>query len=177
MISLRRVEPEDREFLIALYASTRREELQLAGWDAETEDHFVRQQFTAQDSHYREHYPGASLDLVLLDGQPVGRLYVHRRANDIRLMDIALLPEVRGRGIGSRLLADLMAEATRSQTSLSIHVEIFNPARRLYDRLGFVPIEDRGVYQLLQWSSSSGIPGGVEPRSPLPTATPSEETP
>ncbi len=163
MLTLRRVAPEDREFLIALYASTRREELDLAGWNAETEDHFVRQQFTAQDSHYREHYPGASLDLVLAEGRPVGRLYVHRRPAEIRLMDIAFLPEARGRGFGTSLLRRLMDEAECEKKRLTIHVEIFNPARRLYDRLGFLPVEDRGVYQLLQWSPSSGIPGGVEP--------------
>ena len=177
MLTLRPVAVEDREFLIALYAATRHEELQLAGWDAEAEDRFVRQQFGAQDNHYREHYPGATFDLVEVEGRAVGRLYVHRRPTEIRLMDIALLPEVRGKGIGSHLIRHLMSEAKCERKTLSIHVEIFNPAQRLYDRLGFVPIEDRGVYRLLQWSSSSGIPGGVDALEPQPTVTPSEETP
>ena len=100
--------------------------------------------------------------LVLAEGRPVGRLYVHRRPAEIRLMDVALLPEARGRGLGTILLRRLMDEAECEKKRLTIHVEIFNPARRLYDRLGFVPVEDRGVYQLLQWSPSSGIPGGIE---------------
>jgi ribosomal protein S18 acetylase RimI-like enzyme len=87
-----------------------------------------------------------------VDGRDAGRLYVARWPAEIRIMDIALLPEHRGRGIGSALLADLMAEATRASKPLTIHVERFNRAVRLYERLGFVPVADKGVYLLLQWS-------------------------
>jgi ribosomal protein S18 acetylase RimI-like enzyme len=151
-VELRPATTADRDFLVALYGSTRQEELRLAGWDEQQERAFVLQQFTAQDAYYREHYPGATFDIVERDGLAVGRLYVHRRPTEIRLMDVTLSPDVRGQGIGSQLLRALMNEAECEKKTLSIHVEIFNPARRLYERLGFVAIEDRGVYHLLSWS-------------------------
>jgi GNAT superfamily N-acetyltransferase len=158
MPTLRPATPADREFFVRLYRSTRDEELRLTDWDEARKDEFVRQQFAAQDAYYREHYPGASLDVIEDEGDRVGRLYVHRRPAEIRLMDITLAPEARGRGIGSQLLRRLMDEAECEKKPLTIHVEVFNPARRLYDRLGFEAVEDRGVYQLLSW----------RPRAPAP---------
>jgi ribosomal protein S18 acetylase RimI-like enzyme len=147
---LRPVCGEDRDFLVDLYHSVREPELAHVPWDDATRRAFIEQQFTAQDAHYREHYPGATLDVIELDGKPAGRLYVHRCASDIRIMDIALAPAYRGRGIGSGLLHSLMAEAQASTCKLSIHVEINNPARRLYERLGFRVAGEHGVYLLLE---------------------------
>ena len=91
-----------------------------------------------------------------MNGLAAGRLYVARWPAEIRIMDIALLPAHRGRGAGTALLRDLMAEAEAAEKPLTIHVERFNPALRLYLRLGFTPIEDKGVYLLLRWSPTSG---------------------
>ena len=142
----------DREFLVELYASVREPELAHVPWDEDMRRGFVEQQFAAQDAHYHEHYPGATLDVIEVDGEPAGRLYVHRGPRDIRIMDIALAPSFRGRGIGSGLLRRLTSEAEASGRTLSIHVEINNPARRLYERLGFRPVGEHGVYLLLGWS-------------------------
>ena len=147
---LRPVVDADRAFLVELYGSTREEELAQVGWDPGTKRAFVEHQFGAQDAHYRANYPGATLDVIEVDGAPAGRLYVHRGPSDIRIMDIALAPSFRGRGIGTSLLRELMDEADASQRKLSIHVEMNNPARSLYDRLGFEPAGEHGVYVLME---------------------------
>ena len=107
-------------------------------------------QFDAQDEWWREHYAQASFDVILVDGEPAGRLYVHRGPSEIRIVDIAILPEHRGGGVGTRLLDDLSAEADAAGKSLTIHVERMNPALRLYERLGFSLAEDKGVYLFLE---------------------------
>lgn len=151
---LRRVAAEDRAFLVELYGSTRERELARVPWDRATRAAFVEQQFAAQDAHYRSHYPGATLDVVEVAGERAGRLYVHRGPSDIRIMDIALLPAFRGRGIGSGLLRALIAEADAGRRKLSIHVEAGNPARTLYDRLGFRPAGEHGIYVLMERPAS-----------------------
>jgi ribosomal protein S18 acetylase RimI-like enzyme len=119
-------------------------------WDDAQKGSFLRMQFEAQDRWYREQMPDASFDVVLVQGERAGRLYVDRREDEIRIVDIALLPEHRGHGIGTRLLRQLLAEADASAMRVTIHVERFNPALRLYERLGFVQAADRGVYLLLE---------------------------
>ena len=96
--------------------------------------------------------------IILQKGEPVGRLYVDRRKDEIRLIDIALLPELHGQGIGSWLLQDLMDEAKKVGKPIRIHVERFNPALRLYERLGFTHIADQGVYYLMEWSVNGAKP-------------------
>lgn len=149
-VRLRPVESGDRDFLLRLYSSTREDELRLVDWPLNQRAAFLEQQFTAQDLHYRERYEGATLDVVEIDGQPAGRLYVARWPSEVRIMDIALLPEFRGRGIGGALLRELLAEGERAGRAVSIHVERQNPALRLYARLGFELREDKGVYLLLE---------------------------
>jgi ribosomal protein S18 acetylase RimI-like enzyme len=149
-LRLRPVEDRDRAFLVELYGSTREEELAQVEWDDGTKRAFVEQQFGAQDAHYRANYPGATLDVIEVDGSRAGRLYVHRGPSDIRIMDIALAPPFRGRGIGTALLRGLMDEADASGRKLSIHVEMNNPARSLYNRLGFEPAGEHGVYVLME---------------------------
>ena len=154
-VSLRPVTPDDMDFLLRVYASTREEELAtIVDWTVEQKDWFVNQQFHAQHAWYQEHYVGASFDVVLVEGVPAGRLYVHRREREIRLVDIAFLPEFRSRGFGSTLLQGLMAEATGAAKPLTIHVEKFNPALRLYTRLGFTRIGETGPYDLMEWRPS-----------------------
>jgi ribosomal protein S18 acetylase RimI-like enzyme len=149
-VRLRPVEEADRPFLVELYGSTRAEELARVNWDDATKRAFVEHQFAAQDQHYRANYPGATLDVIEVDSERAGRLYVHRGPSDIRIMDIALAPGFRGRGIGSALLRSLMDEADASGRKLSIHVEMTNPARSLYARLGFEPAGEHGVYVLME---------------------------
>jgi ribosomal protein S18 acetylase RimI-like enzyme len=146
---LRPVQPADRDFLLRLYASTREEELKQVAWAEGLKTAFLEQQFDAQDRHYRENYPGATLDIVVVDGVAAGRFLVARWPREIRVMDIALLPEFRGRGLGTHLLRELFAEADSSRREVSIHVERTNPALELYRRLGFELREDKGVYLLL----------------------------
>lgn len=147
---LRPVTEGDRAFLVELYGSVREPELARVPWDDATKRAFVEQQFAAQDAHYRQHYPGATLDVVEVGGQRAGRLYVHRGPSDIRIMDVALVPEFRNRGIGTALLRALIEEARASGRKLSIHVEVDNPARALYERLGFERTGEHGVYLLME---------------------------
>ena len=124
-------------------------------WDDGQKDAFVRMQFEAQDAWWRENYPDATFDVIVVDGEPAGRLYVYRGDSDIRIVDIALLPEYRGRGLGSALMRDLLAEADADGKSVTIHVERMNPALRLYGRLGFSVAEDKGVYLFLERLSAT----------------------
>lgn len=150
--ALRRVTASDTAFLLRVYAGTRAEELALTDWSDEQKEAFVRMQFEAQHAYYQEHYADASFEVIEVDGLPAGRLYVHRRPAEIRLVDITLLPEFRGAGAGTALLRGLMAEAEAAGKTLTIHVEMYNPALRLYERLGFVAsAADRGPYLFLEW--------------------------
>jgi ribosomal protein S18 acetylase RimI-like enzyme len=160
-LGLRAATPDDEPLLLRVYASTRSGELAQVEWSDEQKAAFVRQQFAAQSQYYRDYYSTASFDVILCEDQPVGRLYVARWSNEIRIVDIALLSEWCGRGIGTSLLQQLQAEARASNKALSIHVERFNPALRLYTRLGFQPIEDKGVYLFLEWKE-----GGSSPSEP-----------
>ncbi|MBK9711275.1 MAG: GNAT family N-acetyltransferase [Kouleothrix sp.] len=154
--------PEDEPFLRRVYASTRLEELAPLGWSAEQQQAFLDQQFDAQHRHYQTYYGDAEFLLILRDAQPIGRLYVARWPEQIALIDIALLPEYRGAGIGSRLLRALIDEAAAAGKPLRIHVEKFNPALRLYQRLGFYPIEDKGIYWYMEWAARQAAAGGRE---------------
>jgi ribosomal protein S18 acetylase RimI-like enzyme len=158
-IALRPATADDRELLYRVYAETRREELAPIPWTEEQKAAFLRMQFEAQDAYYRENYVGAEFLVILRDGVPAGRLYLHRRTDEIRIVDIALLPEHRAAGIGSILLRDLQAEAGAAGKAVRIHVERLNPALRLYERLGFRQIEDKGVYYFLEWRAPEAAPG------------------
>lgn len=149
-ITLRPVEPEDGPFLLRVYASTRNEELASVPWTGEQKEAFLEMQFGAQSRHYREHYPDADFLIILAEGRPTGRLYVARWPREVRIVDISLLPEYRGKGIGTSLLKGLLTEADATGKPVTIHVERFNPALHLYERLGFRAVADRGVYLLME---------------------------
>jgi ribosomal protein S18 acetylase RimI-like enzyme len=149
-LCLRPVAGNDAELLYEIYASTREDELAVVPWDAPTKEAFLRMQFTAQDTYYRATYPDASYDLIISGDHVLGRLYVERGDEAWRVLDIALLPEHRGTGIGTRLLSEILAESAAAGTPVQVHVERHNPARHLYDRLGFRQIEDQGIYLLLE---------------------------
>ena len=149
-LTLRPIADDDRDLLYRVYASTREDELAQVAWDEDQKAAFLRMQFDAQYSYYAEHYPNAQFQVILLNGEPIGRLYLERRAREIRIVDIALLPEYRNRGIGSALLHEILAEGQRAGLPVTIHVECFNPALRLYERLGFRKLEDKGVYYFME---------------------------
>lgn len=159
-ITLRPIEPGDMEFLYRVYASTREAEMALVDWTDEQKEAFVQMQFSAQHSHYQQYYTGASFLVILADEQPVGRLYVDHWEDQIRIVDITVLPEYRNAGIGTGLLKELIAEGGRSGKPVTIHVEQYNPALRLYERLGFTRIADRGIYYLMEYRPPApGIEG------------------
>ena len=136
----------DLPFLKRVYRSTREDELQLTGWDEAFKETFIDQQFTAQHQYYREAYHDASFQVILLDGKEAGRLYVWESDRQIRIVDIALLPEFRNQGIGTTILRGLITKADISGRILSIHVEAYNPALNLYKRLGFIQKDQTGIY-------------------------------
>jgi ribosomal protein S18 acetylase RimI-like enzyme len=158
-LQLRPETAQDHELVVAIYASTRAVELAHVPWSEADKERFVRQQSAAQQAHYHAHYHGARFDIVEADGVPVGRLYQHRGPRDLRIMDITILPAHRGRGLGTRLLGALLDEGAALGCLVSIHVERENPALRLYQRLGFVCVEDKGLHLLLHRTPSVGAEG------------------
>ena len=151
-ITFRAITSDDLDFLRQVYASARVEELALTGWAEHQKETFLRQQFLAQHRHYQTHFAGDDFLIILLDEHPIGRLYIGRWEEEIRLIDIALLPAYRNAGIGSALIRDILTEASERGKPVRIHVETFNPALRLYQRLGFKSVEDKGVYLLMEWT-------------------------
>lgn len=154
----RRPETEtDLGFLVELYASTRREELAAAGWSAEAMDGFLRSQFDLQRHHYRTYFPACEFDVLELHGEPIGRLYLDRQERSFHIIDIVLLPPWRGRGFGGAIVAALKQAAAASGQGLSIMVEQYNPARRLYERMGLEVVADHGVYLEMLWRPESQL--------------------
>ena len=152
-IALRKETLVDGGFLLEVYGSTRQEEMKLVDWADDQKEAFLTMQFNAQHRYYLENYPGAEFQIVMWDRKPAGRLYVHKRENEIRIMDITLLPEYRNLGIGTKLLKDILEQGRQFRLPVTIHVERSNPALSLYQRLGFQLEEDKGVYLLLKWSA------------------------
>lgn len=150
-VELRPATDDDLPLLARIYASTRVEELAPTGWNDEQKDAFLAFQFRAQHQHYHANYENAQFLVVMQNASPSGRLYLHWRPNELRIVDIAFLPHARGRGIGTALLNAIQVEASRRACFVSIHVEQMNPAMRLYQRLGFVRTGESGVYQLMTW--------------------------
>ena len=154
-ISYREERDEDRGFTAALYASTRAEEVASTGWPLEAQHAFLLQQFEAQHVHYRRHYPDAEWLIVERGGEPIGRLYTEVWPSQIRIIDIAIAPGARGQGIGRAIIEDVGAVARGLGKHVSIHVEKNNPARFLYLRIGFAVIEDKGIYDLMEWDPAA----------------------
>lgn len=148
--------PADAPFLLAVYASTRADELAQVDWSAEQKQAFIAMQYNAQASHYARVYPDAEYYIIQRGGAPAGRLIVQRGRNALLLMDIALLPQFQRAGTGSAVIRDLMDEARRAAVPLVLHVENFNPARRLYERLGFSVRAEEGIYLEMEWRPGEG---------------------
>ena len=136
----------DLDFSASVYALTRKAELMTVDWPDEQKQAFCRQQFDAQHAHYRQHYPKAQLLIIERDGQPIGRLYFEQTSKELRLMEITLVEAARNQGIGGAISDTLLQHARASGIPMGLHVEPFNPARRLYERQGFREVELRGLY-------------------------------
>jgi ribosomal protein S18 acetylase RimI-like enzyme len=142
---------DDLPFLAHLYASTRWEEVAQTGWSPEAQARFLAQQFDLQHRHYLQHYPKTEKLVIERDGAPVGRVYVEETPGMIHLIDIALLPEARGGGIGTAIMDDLLRQAGERGRRIVLYVEKNNPVRFLYGRLGFSTAQDEGVYNRMEW--------------------------
>lgn len=148
---LRSETEQDLPFLRELYRSVRWDEFAaLTEWSDEQKIAFLDSQFEAQRKHYLNAYQSAQFLIVESKQQAIGRFYVFRGLKDIRVVDIGLLPDYRNCGHGSALLKSVFTEGDTSDRSVSVHVEIFNPARRLYHRLGFKEISQEGPYILME---------------------------
>jgi ribosomal protein S18 acetylase RimI-like enzyme len=149
-IALRPIGADDIPFLYRVYASTREEELAVTDWDDTQKEAFLTMQFNAQHTYYQEHFADAAFEIILLDEQPIGRLYLAYSPDELQIIDIALLAKQRGQGLGTTILGAILSEGQRLGQPIRIHVEQFNPALRLYRRLGFCQIADDGVYYLME---------------------------
>ncbi|WP_313702962.1 GNAT family N-acetyltransferase [Massilia sp.] len=150
-LQLRPMHPGDEAFLRRVYAEVRAPEIALFGWDAASAEGFLHMQFNAQHHHYQNHYPQARFDIVERAGEPLGRLYVDRSADEIHVIDVALLAQYRGQGIGTILLRSLQEEAAHDGRRLVLQVEQHNPAQALYLRLGFTETDFHGMHRTMQW--------------------------
>jgi|SRR5580698_3644612 ribosomal protein S18 acetylase RimI-like enzyme len=149
-IALRPAAPADREFLFRLYASTREEELALLAWPPGMKEAFLRQQFEARTRDYESRSNAGESVIVLRDGQPVGQLWVDRSQDELRVLDVALMPGHQRSGLGTSLLTGLLNEARERNVPVRLHVFADNPARRLYERLGFSAVGPAGAYQEME---------------------------
>jgi ribosomal protein S18 acetylase RimI-like enzyme len=150
-ITLRPVTDADYPYLEALYRSTRDAELDQFPFSEEQKRQFIAQQFAAQTEHYTIHYPTARLSVIEINGQPIGRLYIDEWKSQIRIVDISLAANYRGTGIGTMLLREVLERGVAAEKPVTIHVEAYNPALQLYERLGFTKIDTNGVYFLMEW--------------------------
>lgn len=154
-ITYRNASSEDEDFLFELYASTRTEELNAWDWDTEQQETFLKMQFHAQKTSYKNQFPNSNYQIVLMQQLAVGSMLVIRNKTEIRLGYIALLPEYRDRGIGSFLMQNLLAEATQAVKPVRLQVIRFNRALQLYQRLGFSKVGDNGTHFLMEWQPVS----------------------
>jgi ribosomal protein S18 acetylase RimI-like enzyme len=151
-VSLRPAVDADQEFLVGVYAGTRADELAQVNWDDSQKDAFIRWQYAMQKQEYDARYPDARYEVILVDGIPAGRIWIGADDTQIRLLDIAVIPEFQNRGVGTHLLRQLMDEATRDNKPLRHMVFVLNEnAYRFYERLGFKTIEDVGGYLHMEW--------------------------
>ena len=162
-IAYRPMTDADLPFVARLYASTRADEVAATGWPPAMQAAFLDQQHRAQHQHYRTAFPESAWLIVERDGAAVGRLYLGETDAGLLLLDISLLPEERGAGLGGAMIRDVIAYAGAAGRTLSLHVERHNPARRLYERLGFVPVGEDPVYLEMAWRPQGEAGTTAEP--------------
>jgi len=150
-IHLRTATPSDEAVLFHIFASTRWEELAPTGWTDQEKTTFLQMQFSTQQRYYQQVYPDADFLVIITHDAIIGRLYLATLPTERRIIDIALLPAYRNQGIGSILLKKILKTAAEDRLNVGIHVEKNNPARLLYERLGFNTVADAGVYWRMEW--------------------------
>ncbi|MDQ6804010.1 MAG: GNAT family N-acetyltransferase [Actinomycetota bacterium] len=138
--------PADAELLFSVYAATREPELRMLGWPEAQTDAFIRMQFDAQTRHYRSFYPSASYSVIEVGGQSAGRLIVDRSDGEIRIVDLALLPEFRHAGVGRAVVERICEEADAHRLTIKCHVEQSNAARLFWEQLGLVASRVDGAH-------------------------------
>jgi GNAT superfamily N-acetyltransferase len=148
---LRRVAEADRDFLFGLFVRDREQEFAHVSWSADQTRQLIRMQFDAQQRHYRSRFPVAAHDLVLVNGEAGGQLYLDRQVNQFVVVDFALMPEFRRLGLGSRIMASVQADAAAGGMRITGHVHRANPAARFWQRLGFVLAEEDDLYFKMEW--------------------------
>ena len=150
-LSFQPISEIDIPFLERLYASTREDEMKIVPWTEKEKKDFLALQFNAQHTYYQEQFKEAKFDIIVKEQKPIGRLYLDNRKDEVRIIDITIMPEYRGKGIGGELMKGILEDAQKQQLPVRIHVEQNNPAMHLYNRLGFKKTGDTGVYFLMEW--------------------------
>lgn len=154
MIQLRQAEEKDNLFIQKVYRTTREDELNLTNWPESQKQAFIMMQSMAQLAEYKKNYPGAAFQMIIYKKKPAGRFYTWENDNEIRLIDITLLPLFRGKGIGTHLLQELIKRSNKVNKKISLHVEPGNPALQLYKRLGLVYIKNNGRHYYMERNPS-----------------------
>jgi ribosomal protein S18 acetylase RimI-like enzyme len=149
-ITRRRVTPDDRGFLLELYATTRAAELAQVPWTDDQKMAFVEMQFQAQTAGYSHAYPRAEHQMIVVDNVPAGRIYWSAEPGRLHILDITIAAVRRNTGIGSFVLREVFQEADRAGKNVTIYVESFNPSCRLFQRLGFQVAQQDGFQLLLE---------------------------
>ncbi|WP_323769533.1 GNAT family N-acetyltransferase [Antarctobacter sp.] len=147
---LRPVRAADRAFLLHLFTEAR-PDLAALPLPEGARQQMIDLQFDAQSRGYAQAFPRASHDIVHLDGRDVGQLRLDRGAEALHLVDLSVLSDVRGQGLGARLLRGIQQEATTANQPVRLSVQHGNPAAGLYRRMGFVATGDTGVHLTMEW--------------------------
>jgi len=157
MLVLRPERPEDHDFRFRLFCDSRLPEWYVIELDAAVRDQLMRHQFVAQTTTYRQRFPRARFDIIELGGEPIGRIVVNRPGTMVHIVDHAIVPALRNRGIGTAIMRALMQEAQDAGLPVRLKVASSNdPSMKLYLRLGLVPIETIPAYIEMQWPAPTG---------------------
>ena len=148
---LRPVSTEDAAFLLRVYASSRETEMAMVPWPPEQKEAFLRSQFDAQTRDYIARNPGAEHRVLVYGAREVGRSFVARQAERVHILDVTVLTQERGKGVGSAFLSRMQEEAAAARLPLTIYVETFNPSLNFFAKRGFRPEKEEGIHLLLQW--------------------------
>jgi|HubBroStandDraft_6_1064221.scaffolds.fasta_scaffold458448_2 ribosomal protein S18 acetylase RimI-like enzyme len=173
-ISLRPASVDDDDFLLHVYANTRKDEMASWGWSTREQSSFIRMQYDARKHGYATSYPSAESAVISISEVPAGSMIVFRSPDEIRLVDIALLPEFRGRGLGGEVIRMLISEAARAGSRLRLSVLRSNRATHLYERLGFIPTGGDGMYCEMECRPTESRARVRNPEESVPNARKSE---
>lgn len=159
--TLRPARPEDADFLFSVFVASRERELSVLPLPPEQAAAFARQQYRAHLMGQETEFPDAVELIVEMPGEdgrpvPTGRLVRAERPGEVWICDLAVMPDRRNAGLGAALLRAAMDEVTARGLILRGSVTPYNPARRLYARLGVVELPGQGAYIPLEWRPEPG---------------------